>query len=224
MAILASNDFEAGDLSEFVSTTIDGSMTIAALEAAKKLGTYGGRFTGDGVEDQAYGLLTWSDVNDLYVGFHLKVSSGYNHGGAWQAINICHLQEAGGNEFEFRLRGNATGNAWGFQILGFTLATTNSDTNFSTGNWMWIYIHYVRNNGAGGAVIEVNGTEIFSELDNNTSTYDLKRGLFGFHMRQGTPIPANGDYIDMDNIIISDAPFSEPVAAGGIVVLRRRRM
>jgi hypothetical protein len=184
---------------EFTALLEEAGNTFALDADAKSHGSYGYKASLGGINDQAMGYITFANQSELYVRAYFKVSAGFSFGTAWHQTRIISLYD---DEWvglvNFRIQADAGLVAYRWQITGENLATGTDETTFSLNEWHCLELYWVKHASIGGAKVWVDGVEIYSDLDNNTSARDCDRLYAG----SGGDLPDAGGYVYFDDIKI----------------------
>ncbi len=190
---------ETGDVSQFTSTTTNGANTFLADVAAKNEGSYGFHCDFDGSNEQAYGTKDFSEVTEIYTRAYFYLDP-ITFPAAYDDLIIFNLYDGSTSLVNIRIQGDAGGAIYRWRIYGTELTTTSSTTNWGTGEWHYIEIHWKAgtDNNDGGAQIWIDEASILDEFDNNLAAYAADSIDIGGVLRDA-PQSAD-DFIYVDDI------------------------
>ncbi len=194
-------DLEEGDTSECSSTTVEGTMTLAAQPESLHKGEYGLKVVHDGTNDAAYCVQTFSQA-DPWVRFYVYYPSGSTYT-AFSPIATVQLYDGATLVARIGARDGTAGNGdltqWAMRYR-FD-ATLTSNTEFSTDQWHLIEVEYVNDGSVGGVRMFANGTQVLTDLDQDSTTYVPDT------IRIGTELvaAASGDIVNIDNVVVDSA-------------------
>jgi len=222
LAELESIDLETGDLSEFASTSTNGSNAISASATAALRGSYGILLEFDGSSDECYAVSnTWTPVDEAWAACHFQIPDGFTLP-AWGDCRIlgvhCAGFGAGGTSYEVSVR-NYSGDAafpTHLRIIGPSIDQT-VDVSLTADTEYWLGLHTLSDASVGGLAVELEEVEVFSDFTVNTSVQDDIDSVIVGPIAV-TSEPPNAATIWIDSIIVDDADYpSEPAAGGGVV-------
>ena len=210
-------DAEEGDTSEFDATTVEADNELAAGVDYKAHGTYGFRAYMGGSNDAAWGRKNFTEQSDIYVRMYVYISDNFDINTAYGTSALLRLYD-GENDHCLSMgmrdySGDGEVSAWYYDIQEGS--NGQSDTNFSTGEWHYIEIHWVSDESAGGGEIWVDGDLIISDVDQNTSALVPDNCRAGINY--ASAVPDLGDYLLFDDIKADTSPIGAYSDAGGAV-------
>lgn len=207
---------ETGDVTQWSSTVIDTGMTFDAHADALANGSYGFRCLGNGSANDARGVMTFADKTTIYVRCYFKFDSTISI--ANNSTNYTFTLMDGATVLVALLLRNGSGGTAAFdryRVLGQALATTEYSTApaFSADAWHYCDIYWYAGTGAnGGATVLIDGTEIFSELNNNLTAYACDTCIAGIY----ACVITSGKFIYIDDVKgNSTGPIGAYSEAGG---------
>ncbi len=194
---------EPGDTSQFSSVIVYGGNTFAADAAAKNKGVYGFKATYAGTRNGAAGARTFSNQTSLYVRQYFYIDPAMDLNVAYTVNALLTLLQASGSVqlviFEMTDGGgDKLPERW--RVAGQGLTAAMSLVNWSMGAWHYVDIYWIAHASAGGAVVKVDGTQIFSQLNINTSAYVCNLAWIGDAGGVGSTNPDAGQYLYYDDI------------------------
>jgi hypothetical protein len=135
---------------------------------------------------------------------------------AWDLMQIIKMDDLGaGASWRIRIeRQGGTVAQLNWQVDGTGLTAGDSEISDLRGAWHRIEVHWVGGTGAnGGLVVRVDGAQIYSELDNDFTAYQVESIKIG--APEQTWVPTDGSLLYFDDIGWSDVDWLGEAAAGG---------
>lgn len=211
---LALMNAETGDTTQFSSVNQAlGSYFVAERDAAFTLyGSYGYKAGFFSNADLCYGTTAFTNQSEVYVRAYMYISPNYKVAAAGNSIKILSLVSTSSQELVslYLLANGATNsiNSWSTFIdtAGFII----TPTNFSTGNYHKIELHFKAGSGAnGGGQIWVDNTLLASNLTLNLSSFLANTLIVGPSTTGINSI--QGSYLYFDDIKVDSFPTGAPV-------------
>jgi hypothetical protein len=210
---LALMNAETGDTTQFTSVNQSlGSYFVAEQDAAFTLyGSYGYKVGFFSNAALCYGSTTFANQSEVYIRAYMYIGPNYKVTAAGNSIRVLSLLSTGSQELVslYLLANGATNsiNAWSTFIdtIGFTTSTTN----FTTGNYHKIELHFKAGTGAnGGGQIWVDDALLASNLTLNLSSFLANTILVGPSTTGINSI--QGSYLYFDDIKVDSFPTGAP--------------
>ncbi len=208
---------------EFSSIVEDGTNTFSLQAAAKNHGDNGYRALMDGSNQLAYGRLNIVGQGEIYCRAYLYLSNNFDLGANYDVLGIFSLRIGGTTSISFGLRSEGATVASQWRITGTGVTGLNTNTNFSFLTWHYVELYFLQETGGGGngvAKVWIDGDLVLDQSGISIGSGDISRIYVG---SAGGATPNNGDFIYFDDIKADTSPVGAYPAAGGIVILRRRR-
>ena len=199
-----SDDFEIGDLSKWDSTNIAGSNTVAVSSAANYAGTYGVRTTYAGTSQigNAQVALAASSV-DTTIEFRVRLKTGFSLSATYNHTGIAHLLLSGVAQALLAVRQDGAGD-YKFRAEVPSPWNAQSSSSISMNTWYKVKLRYLANASVGGYEFWLDDVSQGSNFTLNTAGHVVEAYLVG-GCAYGSALPANGDYIDIDNVVVTTA-------------------
>lgn len=210
-------DAETGDLSQFDSTTQEGSCTITSQGTTVAHGSYSFLATADGTYDECYGVMATGSESEFYCRMYIYLDSSIG-GSSFASEWVMVLGDGGvftyGVRAGFQLNNSGVPYRWRIYSVNGDIDIT-STTNFSLDAWHCIEVHWVQSATVGGAQVWVDGTSIVSSFTHDTSSRTVDNCYFG--MATGTVLSASS-LIYFDDIKADTSYIGLYADAGGISI------
>ena len=194
-------DAETGDTSQFTSVVEGGTNTLTADVAAKAHGSYGFKVSYLGSSGTAYGSKTFATQTTQYHRFYIYIPSSLTIT-SYSTINFFQLR-AGGTyvaQVGAQLFGNQR---WAAQYRYDSLVY--NVLNFSKDAWHYVEVKWVKDASVGGIEVKVDGDVALTDMNNDTSSYDVDEIRIGDV--EGNDTPDNGDYFYFDDALGDTSPI-----------------
>jgi len=199
-----SDDFETGDLSKWDSTNVGGSNTVMASSSASYAGTYGLRTTYDGTSQIGNAQVAFvASSIDTTIEFRIRLKTGfslsatYNHAGIAQfllsgvAKAILSIRQDGAGDYKFR---GEISSPW----------TAQNSSTISMNTWYKVKLRFLADASVGGFQFWLDDVSQGSYFTLNTGGQVIDTYKVG-GCAYATALPANGDYIDIDSVVVTTA-------------------
>ncbi len=207
---LASLDFEENDLTDFTSTTTQGSTTIATSTTKVKAGTYSVKLTADTSDRRVYGtqVIAAMIIGDTYW-FRYYMYMDASQGQASASMKMNFTGGVSNGNYNFVMDGS--GDIASFNFWDGTQTVLSEAITFNTGAWNLIEFSLKCHATVGGAQLWINNVSIASDFTKDTSNLvDMTTMTFG-NNNFGTGL-ADGGIVYFDAIEISDVERIGPLA------------
>ena len=199
-----SDDFETGDLSKWDSTNTGGSNTVAVSSGANYAGSYGLRTTYDGTSQigNAQVALVASSV-DTTIEFRIRLKTGFSLSATYNQTGIAHLRLSGVAQALLAIRQDGAGD-YKFRADVPSPWTAQNSSAISMNTWYKVKLRFLADASVGGFQFWLDDVSQGSNFTLNTGgkvidAYTVGGGTYS------SALPANGDYIDIDNVTVSTA-------------------
>lgn len=223
--VIDGEDAGAGTPWEFSSITVDTNQTFAlASDASAGHGdsTNGYKLTWDGADDVSTGYKDFAtNLSEVYVRFYVNIATTVAVA-QWATLYLFSLIGASSTTTLGQVRidrsSAGTGAPQRWSILGQDLTALATVSTFAVDTWKRVDVHWIAGTGAdGGFEVWIDDTALFSELNNNLTSYSAYKIIMG-NVAAGSN-PATGSIIYFDDIkAAATGPIGTYTAAatGGI--------
>jgi len=199
-------DLEEGDTSDWTSTQVGGTATVAASEGSKHEGIYGMVVTGDGSTLTIYGEKTFTETDDVYVRIYFYIPDGASLGasGSTRSIRAFSINDGTTICSSFLLKQDYDVSQ--IDSVTWSLETPwvgeQGHTDISTNTWYYTEMRYKGGDAdTGGAQFWLNGVSKYSSFIQNTSTAHPDRARVGsLSTYQGSGVLQSAHTLYFDDI------------------------
>lgn len=186
---------------EWTGKTTNGTNSAVVQTTTKAHGTSAAQFTFDGTNKLSYAYKTITGQSDAYIRLYFMLPEDPGTG-AWGTHYFLGLKS--GATALYSLGFEYMGAAW--QLVGFRdapSANAYEGGTFALNTWHYIELRYVKHASTGGYVLKLNGTQLVSALNLDTSTWPLDRiEVGGVASRQGLAAISAGKGLLIDSVKI----------------------
>ena len=192
-------DGETADLSQWDSTVESGTNTFSTQAAAANNGSYGFRVLYAGSSGTAYGQIGFTPSDTEWFRWYVYIPSTFNTNAQYIILLHAHLLDGGTHVAQVGFGSWDAGTVPDRWALRWQYSYQYSTTNFSTNAWHMVELKYVRHATTGGVELWVDGDQLLTDIDQDTSSY--YPDTFRLGDVDGSRSPDNGDYFYIDDVL-----------------------
>lgn len=207
MALPWTIDYEVADLASAGYDNLQNSASMATVSTdAVKTGSKGMKVLYTGSAVIAYGQMLSEAIANGYFATHIFIDPDLVSGTAYAQHAVLQLADASTNLISvgFQVGSGGAPYRWFFSSSVLSGTTYTADPRNA---WHWLKIQWIQDGSAGGARVWIDGTERFTDVDQDTTGYEIDTVRHG-SINGGNP--ANGDYLYFDNFMASATDIDEP--------------